>query len=281
MLYNHGGICLFYVTTVGACEVPLPKYTTLEVLAVYVCGAQRNVLLIILYRPGSDDPTNEFINEFADILERTSTFSSSFVILGDVNVHLDEVNNPHTVAFESLLGQHGLVQHVTSPTQRSGHTLDVVIPRHDCPASAVHVEPPTLSDHSFITTEIDLRLGHGRPANIIRRRQWRNVDYDALNDDLVRSPLLTSPPSDAAGLFACYDDTLRLLVDKHAPFADVKIHAHPNAPWYDNKCRVEKSKTRRLERSYRGDKTEAKLAAWRSQTGYLRYFLRERYIHYW
>ena len=82
-------------------------------------------------------------------------------------------------------------------------------------------------------------------------------------------------------LFACYDETLQSLVDRHAPFSDVKVHAHPNAPWYDSCCRIEKSKTRPLERAYRRSKTEESFEAWRSQSRYLRYILREQYIDYW
>jgi len=46
------------------------------------------------------------------------------------------------------------------------------------------------------------------------------------------------------------------LVDKHAPFADIKIRSHHNAPWYDNECR-----TRRLECFYRDKKLEPDRAA--------------------
>ena len=81
-------------------------------------------------------------------------------------------------------------------------------------------------------------------------------------DDLRSSPLLVNPPSDLTDMFSCYDDTLRSLVDKHAPFADVKLHAHPNAPWYDSRCQVEKAKTRRLERAYRKVKNEESLVVY-------------------
>ena len=84
-----------------------------------------------------------------------------------------------------------------------------------------------------------------------------------------------------AELFACYDETLKALVDKHAPYADVKLHAHLNAPWYDSRCQIEKQKTRRLERAYRRKKSEESFKAWRSQSQYLRFVLREQYTEYW
>ena len=47
---NHGGICLFYASSVGARQVPLHAYKSkLEVLAVFVHGARRNALVFIIY----------------------------------------------------------------------------------------------------------------------------------------------------------------------------------------------------------------------------------------
>ena len=129
--------------------------------------------------------------------------------------------------------------------------------------------------------DIDLRIVHGQSVSVVRRRQGRKVNLEALRDDFHNSPLLVNPPSDLTEMFSCYDDTLRSLVDKHAPFADVTLHAHPNAPWYDSRCQVEKAKTRRLERAYRRVKNEESFRAWRSQSRYLRYVLREQYVEHW
>src|SRR5664279_3131093 len=96
---------------VYVCSMPQP-YKKLEVLAVYIHGAQRNVLVVVVYRPGAEYPTTTFIDEFADILERTSTFSSAVIILGDVNLHLDNTSNSFTVAFNKVQLQFGLIQHV-------------------------------------------------------------------------------------------------------------------------------------------------------------------------
>jgi len=51
---NHGGLCLFYASFLSAREVQLPSCTSdIEVLAVYLHGARRNVLVVVLYRSGS------------------------------------------------------------------------------------------------------------------------------------------------------------------------------------------------------------------------------------
>ena len=93
--------------------------------------------------------------------------------------------------------------------------------------------------------------------------------------------LTVDPPIDVASLFACYDDTLAQLVDKHTPLVKVVMRSRLTAPWYDASCRNAKANTRRLERFYRTSWTPAALAAWRMQSRYLRKFLQERHKEYW
>ena len=159
--------------------------------------------------------------------------------------------------------------------------LDVFLTRTDCIVKTLDVEPPVLSDHSFITVSVDLQFSHGSLVNTVRRRNWRQFSYADFCYDLNQSALLHSPPTDAAGLFTCYHETLLELVDKHAPFADTRIHAHPNAPWYDGRCRAVKMKTRKLERAYRRDKSENSYQVWRQQSTFMRHYFQQRYTVYW
>ena len=159
-------------------------------------GAQRSVLVITIYRPGSKEVSTTFYQEFSDVLERTATYSCPLIILGDINIHLDQINSAHTIHFNSILEQFSLVQHVESTTHQSGHTLDVVVSRFECPVRSERtVEEPVLSDHAFIVIDIDLRIVHGQSISVVRRRQWRKVNLEALRDDLRSSPLLVNPPS--------------------------------------------------------------------------------------
>ena len=69
-------MCLFYASFLSAREVQLPSYTSgIEVLAVYLHGARRNVLVVVLYRCGSVAITNAFFDDLADILERAMAYS--------------------------------------------------------------------------------------------------------------------------------------------------------------------------------------------------------------
>jgi len=105
-----------------------------------------------------------------------------------------------------------------SPTHLGGHTLDLFITRDSQVVQLSPIDPPTLSDHSFVVVNIDcMVLSDSSEANYHEVRRWRDIDVDAFADDLSRTELVLSPPDDVAEAFACYDQTLRTLLDKHAP----------------------------------------------------------------
>lgn len=155
---------------------------------------RRNVLVIVFYSPGSADVNIAFFEDFDDVLENAATYACPIVILGDVNIHIQAVANSHAVRFQSLLDSYGLIQNVSTPT-RGAHILDVIITRSEHPASVSKVEPPGLSDHSFITANVNLQFNHSEPRTAVRRRQWRSFDFDCFSEDLKFSTLLTNPPS--------------------------------------------------------------------------------------
>ena len=81
-------------------------------------------------------------------------------------------------------------------------------------------------------------------------------------------------------LVNCYDQTLKSLIDRHAPLAKVVIRSRPTAPWYDASCVNFKVNTR-LERFYRARRIPTLFDAWRNQLKYQRYYMQERYREYW
>ena len=54
---------------------------------------------------------------------------SELVIMGDANLHLDDMTLRNTKIFPHILESSGLQQHIHEPTHHLGHTLDVIISR--------------------------------------------------------------------------------------------------------------------------------------------------------
>ena len=154
------------------------------------------------------------------------------------------------------------------------HQLDVKFVMHDDCQSltlTIQVQCPAVADRC-----------HGRHADVKRSTVVagpRSVD-DFIRE-LNQSRLTTDPPSDVDDLFACYDQTIRDVLDKLAPTIEVKQNARSMSPWYDHECYIIKLQTRRLEKTYRRNPTPAKRLAWRSQFSRQRAMYQAKFTSYW
>ena len=68
--------------------------------------------------------------------------SEPLLVTGDMNIHVDVVNDPDASRFLDLLDSMELVQHVKTRTHIHGHTLDLIITRE----TSILVENTSISD---------------------------------------------------------------------------------------------------------------------------------------
>ena len=117
------------------------KARTFEYVCVSITTPCGPVTVVAIYRPGSSVPDAAFFSEFTTILETLATFNSQLVILGDLNVHLEDLEGGDCITLNGILESFALVQHVDSPTHSTGGLLDVVLRRSDCNIGNLCVDP--------------------------------------------------------------------------------------------------------------------------------------------
>ena len=103
------------------------KSITMEYSAL-TCNINGNNLdLYIIYRYPQTSVII-FCEELANILEQNIvTDRGEFILVGDFNIHVDKLDEPDTVTFKDFLESFNLVNHVHFSTQKSHHTLDLVL----------------------------------------------------------------------------------------------------------------------------------------------------------
>jgi hypothetical protein len=155
-----------------------------------------SVRLAVIYRPPPSKDnglrTSVFLDdEWPAFLANYATISKDIVIVGDMNFHLDVVDNRDAQRFTGILDACGLQQHVCEPTHVRGHTLDVVITRDTSSiVSDVEVTDPGLCDHlgrmSRDHIAVTLAAVIIRPAPIHKTasfRKLRSIDADTFITD--------------------------------------------------------------------------------------------------
>ena len=153
----------------------------------------KKLRVVIIYRPpySEDHPVTvlTFCSEFANYMESILLSKEQLLIVGDMNIHVDDASDADARNFLDLLESLGLQQHVRGPTHIHGHTLDLFVTRL---AENIILDTPKadryLSDHAAILC----KLTSSKPLNTVKEvkyRRTKSVDISALSCDLGESSL--------------------------------------------------------------------------------------------
>ena len=229
-------------------------------------GSSAPLRVVVLYRPTYSEnhkvPTSVFLDEFAEFIPSVILAKENLVLIGDFNIHVDDPTDSDANKFKALLAEFGLKQHVRVATHKAGHTLDLIVTR-ECDSLCIS-EPEVeyfVSDHAFVTCRLDLKT----PTTVkkeITYRQYRSIDVDKFKSDIDRSVLsdvndtCCNDADDLDALASQYNDTLRAILDEHAPIKTKVISKRPSVPWHNERIhelRKQRRKAEHLWCRHRGD----------------------------
>ena len=169
-----------------------------------------------------------FFTEISEYLESAVLSKENLLILRDLNIHVDNIRDSDAMKFSDLLESFSLKQHVTEPTHKDGHTLDLIVTRRsDRILSARPKVDCYLSDHASVCC----KLASQRPPlldKVITFRKDKGIDLESFKRDLDSSSLCQSTPGVISGegldlLARDYNNTLSALVDRHAPLKSKRV----------------------------------------------------------
>lgn len=253
--YYGGGLCVIYRKQF---KISKKSYTfrTFECLELTLnCGSQDPLKMVTIYRPPPSTRNKltscMFFEEFSSFLESFNLNACHFILHGDFNIHMDIAAELETRKMNDLLSSCCLKQHVTEPTHRCGHMLDLVITNEmDNFIDNISVIHSVPSDHSAICFDMSLSRPP-RSRRSVTFRKLREIDYDCIREDITNCSFKTDPSNDIENLTKQYNSDLNNLLDKHAPQITREITSRPNTPWYNEALRKLKQEKRAYERKWR------------------------------
>jgi len=122
--------------------------SSFELLPVRVVSGSSVCVVIVIYRTGP--VTTSFFTELSDVMDQVATTVESIYVVGDLNIRLDNADDPWSRQLTDLLASYGLSSHVSIPTHDRGGLLDIVASRDDLPTPSVDVIDVGLSDHRLL-----------------------------------------------------------------------------------------------------------------------------------
>ena len=210
--------------------------------------------LFVIYRPPRNDEnkltSGMFLYDFATLLESIAVLPGKLLMTGDFNVHVDDKEDREAAAFSYLLQSFGLCQHITGPTHKKGHTLDLIISREEddlVTSPSVYSDMP--SDHAAIKCLVNI-LRPGPSIKRVKSRRLRDIASETFINVIRASGLLEFSASDSDSMVRQYNKILLDTLNKHAPVVQRYVVLRPNAPWYSDTLRTAKQVKRRRERKW-------------------------------
>ncbi len=259
-----GGIALIFNSMMSTQRLPSPAlHSTFESLDVLLVLRRFRLRLVVIYRPPltgkrkgktSGVTIDNFLAEIEAFVESLAVVLDKLIVMGDFNLHVDSISSIPAKKFLTMMESYGFHQYVTGPTHGKGHTLDLVFARPDDGLISCVSVTSRISDHHAV---LECRLTICPLLCLTKRvlyRQLKSIDCDAVKQDILALPLLTTPETSLDGLVAQYNDGLALLLDKHEPVKMKSIVLRPSEPWINEEIREFRKQIRKAERIWRMNK---------------------------
>jgi exonuclease III len=235
---------------------PTATFKSFELSTVTIKLPHSNLAVYNIYRPPLSPaksrhsvPFSQFLEDFQTLISTISTTPHEFVITGDFNIHVDDLTDSNSIQFLSLLDHANLTQHVSFPTHRQSHTLDLVITSANSTLSpTVTFMPVSPTDHFPVISSLNISASPPAPITKCFIRSIRSININHFCLDILSSRLITHPPSELSDLVDCYNSTLSDLLNKHAPLKSKIIRTKAANPWYTPALKKLKLAKRHLER---------------------------------
>ena len=172
-----GGIALVYKSKYNSKTVRNGKTRSFEYGIWHISSANMNLSIAAIYHPPYTNKNhitnNMFIDDFTDWLVKEIMLHDNLLILGDFNLHINDLDNPNTDIFFDTVTAIGLNQHVNFTIHQLGNILDLVMSEELSQFQILSCKPGVyLSDHC--TIEVDISL----PRDDLVRKPitYRNIE---------------------------------------------------------------------------------------------------------
>ena len=108
---------------------------------------------------GEHNTTNGmFVNDITELLVNRLSQYQNNIILGDFNIHIEDLTNAYAIIFNDTMRALGLEQHISGSTHVRGNTLDLIFTQL---SNDFNITNNTLhgyiSDHCMVLVDVNIK----------------------------------------------------------------------------------------------------------------------------
>lgn len=192
-----GGVAVVFKNSVSYKPLTIDSCASFE-MSCFELRHNEPVFCAVIYRPPKYN--NDFISDFSNFIAPILTKYDKILLVGDLNLHVCCPSTPMAKDFIELIDGFNLVQHVNRPTQKHGHTLDLVM-SCNLPINNIVVGDAIIADHCPVLFDFVLS-DHSKPATSMRHCRVLNPDTAAAFSSLftAKVPVYLGDARDTACL---------------------------------------------------------------------------------
>ena len=148
----------------------------------------RKLIIICIYRK-QEICFKLFYEEFMNFMDKRSNMNGTLLVVGDFNVWGEDTEDNDTTMLLDLMNAYGLVQSITEPTHRDGHTLDHAYfnpYQIECPYMIIDSAGFT-SDHLPIVFQVPYCNVVDNTKTVFYRKLIKDIDMEGFREDLKKA----------------------------------------------------------------------------------------------
>ena len=230
------------------------NFNSMECTDYQIALPGKEVRLGLIYRP-PEKSVLDFVLEFAEYMEENINFKGEHLLIGDFNIHMNNKEHQDTITFMDMLDTFALGNHIDFPTHKLDNTLDLVISNSASNIIGKAEQGELFSDHYVVLFNLCISNAISSTREISYRK-IKSINIEELQTDIYVSDIHTRKPDmDVETLTDIYNDTLKRLINIHAPVKTKKISNRRRLPWFTDEIAEAIRCRRRLEKCWKKDKT--------------------------
>ena len=234
-----GGIALIYKENYTINDHKINTNSQYMELSAFDLHTQDHVIdVLVIYRYPNTSVVS-FCDDLADILgNNILTLKGHCILTSDFNIHTDDVLDNDTRTFNDMLDSLGMINHITFPMHKQGHTLELFIKEENSPLIMKVTRGHLISDHHFIHAHLNICKNKPK-VNDVTYRKYKQKDKIAFKEDLQRTLEVEHATHDFRSLVTRYNSDLMQVLDRHAPEKRRLVKVTHKQPWFTDKIQRE------------------------------------------
>ncbi|XP_029902284.1 uncharacterized protein LOC115355565 [Myripristis murdjan] len=247
-----GGVATLFKDSFQCRQMFYGQFDSFEYVATQLKSPCR-AILVTIYRPPKYNA--RFSDEFAKLLSIVCMDFDCVLLVGDFNIHVDNLTDGCAKELLNILDNFGLSQHVTESTHNRGHILDLIISK-GLNIYEIVVNDVALSDHYCVSFKMTTSANNMKSeAEVIRKRYINDNTCALFTQGFTPSPTLPSALVD--DLVNSFSSNIMTVIDSIAPIKTKVLSGRKKAPWRNaTLVKEHKRLCRQAERRWRKNKLQ-------------------------